>query len=394
MLLYRAVNIEDIKNLENKEDIKCSLIRTYQKKSRISSGIYYDLCIKKERQYALDVIAGHIAGNRLRVGLSPWISTSKDFSFVCSEYAIPQAGAYNEAGVRKPIILIEQKDILTTIDQVKPLREEKIKEDIIIDLSNNNLNNLYGQALMSEAYNKKMPGYNWIKDFNYELNPNAINVNGLSNYASYAKEVLFFKQIRNNNIKLIIYPILQDILYGCNIDIKEIYEFLEKNVNNIYKFFNVVENIYCKEDKELFKYLYPNNKIGNNLTDYLYNNYNSINGNDIYEKYDHIKNRKRDILRILIQNFNDLFNSNFKLGKILDDEILVIDLENLNKITEKQINDLLIVKSGNILYKYDSKEKKYIFENKQIAKSNIRKLIKEDKKLYLEEAKQNLKIQK
>lgn len=73
---------------------------------------------------------------------------------------------------------------------------------------------------MSEAYNKNMPGYKCEKENKYKLNPEIHNISGLSNYTSYSKEVLLFKQIKNNDVKRIIYPILQDLLIGCDFNIE------------------------------------------------------------------------------------------------------------------------------------------------------------------------------
>lgn len=377
MLLYRAINLNDLNDLKNNQDIKCSLIRTHEQKSRKSHQTYFDLCIKGRREFALDILAGHVAGGRLRVGLSSWISTTKDFSFACSEYAIPQAGAYNEAGMRKPIIIIEKDDILHEIEDVKSLRQNTVKEDIVIDVSNGNLNKFYGKAFMSEAFNEKMPGYKQKKLINYELNPNGYNVRGLSNYAFHAQEVVFFKQIRNKDVKCIIYPMLQDILYGCRIDMDRSYKFLIEHIDEMNAFLSNIENICSGIDKTFLKILYPTYKEGNNLTDYLYKNYDSIDGSNIYEKYEYLKKCKRELLEQVVAEFGRFFNGEQTLFRIVDDEVLVLDFNNPSQITDKQINDLLIIEKDEELYKYVPDKKQYVYEKNIICKNQIRELIKQ-----------------
>lgn len=372
MLLFRAINTNDYDNLINNKDIECSLIRTNDLNLRRSGKTYYNLCIKGKREYALDVAVGHVAGKRLNAGLSPWISTTKDFDFVCSEYAVPQAGAFNELDIRKPVIIIEKNNILSDVEEIKRLRKNIKKEDIIIDVSNGNLNKFYKKAFMSEAYNSNMPGYDKKKVERFKHNPDAFNIKGISNCSFYAKEVLFFKQIKRKDIKGIIYPMLQDILYGCNFDIENNSEFLINNIDKIYILLNNIENIFNKENKDFLKFIYPDYKNGNNLTDYLYNNYKNIDGNNIYIKYDNLKKHKREILKIIITVFNKMFNCNLELNRIIDDELLVLDLENPIRISDKQIYDLLIVQENNKLYKYNPSKKKYMCSQDTIDRNKIK----------------------
>lgn len=378
MLLYRAINLEDLKNLKENNDIECSLIKTFNEQSHSNVSTYYDLCILKERQYALDTIAGHVMGGRLRVGLSPRISTSKDFNFVCGEYAIPQAGAYNESGLRKPVIIIERDNILDNTDEIKELRNNKTQEDIVIDLSDGKLNKFYKNAFMSEAYNENMPGYNIISSLNYELDPDSCNINGINNYALNAKEVVFFKHIKKNEIKFICYPLVQDIFYGCNIDIQKCLNYISKNSKEINDFLYSTRNLLSLEEIELFDYLYPNIESGNNLIDYLYDNYDNIDGDNIYNKYEQLKNIKKDILNKIIVEFNKKFNANLSLKKLVDDEVLVLDMELPIEISKKQIYDVLIIKHDNVLYKYDPATKNYSYEKMTINKQLIKQLTKKN----------------
>ncbi len=374
MLLYRAINSSDAKKLENNGNIECSLIETHKNKSRKNHQIYYDLCINGNMEFALDCIVSHIMGNRLRAGLSSWISTTKDFNFACSEYAMPQAGAYNESGTRKPVIIVESNEVLDDIDNIKNLRNKNNVEDLAIDTSNGNLKRYYGKAFLAEAYNEKMPGFDLVKSINYEHDPSTLNINGINNYALCSQEVLFFKQIKKDKIKCIIYPLFQDILYGCNIDTEKNINFLKNNIDTIYEFLSNIES--NKIDEDFLLSLYPSYKSSNNLTDYLYNNYNNVDGTNIYEKYNNLKNRKKELLKQIITEFNKEFGCNLFLQKIVDDEILVLDLDNPFNITNKQMYDLLLVKYGNTLYKYNPNKKNYNYEEKELDRNKIKLLIK------------------
>ena len=63
------------------------------------------------------------------------------------------------------------------------------------------MNKFYKKAFMSEAYNSNMPGYDKKKVERFKHNPDAFNIKGISNCSFYAKEVLFFKQIKRKDIK-------------------------------------------------------------------------------------------------------------------------------------------------------------------------------------------------
>lgn len=378
MYLYRAININDLNDLLKGKDIECSLLRNFNNNNNNKSknvALYYLLCLLSERKFALDTVVGHIAGRRLKAGLSPWISTSKNFAFVCQEYAVPQSGMYNEFNKRKSIIIINKKNIYDDAIAIKELRESK-NNDITIDLSDGKLNEYYKVSFMSEAYNEEMPNYDPLKELNYQLNPQKYNVKGYSNYAEYAREVLIFKQIKKEDIKFIVYPLLQDIFYGCNVNMDKCNAYLEQNKMTMDIFLKSLYYLFTGPSRVFFNYLYPSYTTGNNLTDYLYDNFEKIPGSNIYEKYNYLKAWKKELLKCVIAKFNVHFKSDIKLTKLVDDDLLVYDMNNPIVINKKQVNDVLIIKSGDNLYRYNHINKKYAYDKKEISKKEILGLVK------------------
>ena len=66
MILYRAINNDDINSLNNYDimcsSLLCSYLKSKEKNKEIRKNVYVytNLCILKNRKYALDTVIGHI----------------------------------------------------------------------------------------------------------------------------------------------------------------------------------------------------------------------------------------------------------------------------------------------------------------------------------------------
>lgn len=366
MILYRAINIDDINNLNNNNNIYSSIINSYikSKEKEIRKNIYnyYNACIKGSKSCALDTIIGHISGKRISAKISPWISTTTDFDIAAQEYAIPQSGTHNYSKDRKPIILIDYPDdkILSTKEEVFKLRNNIIEtNDFSIDLRNDNLNELFvNEAIMAEKYNEQLPGYDVVAYLNRTLLNYKTVVIGFSKYAKAAKEILIYAQIKKDYIKAILDKELVEITYSCNID----KEFIINNYKELNDYLKKLDNEF----------------LGNNLIDYLKQNYNTIRGNNIEEKYEYLKQIKKTVLSKIIESLNKKYNTNYKVIRLLDDKILVKCYDNIIDLNTSLKNDLILIEKNNKIYEHNFKKHGFYNEDNDelITSKEIVKMIK------------------
>ena len=339
MILYRAINNDDINSLNKHDIMYSSLLDSYLKSQENNKEIrknvytYTNLCALKNRKYALDTVIGHISGKRIRAKISPWISVSPVFSLVASEYSIPQLGRYNYSRNRKSIAILDIPDniIISDKDELLKIRESK-NENFVVDLRNDNLAKFFEcNAIMAEKYNEDMPGYDYMANLNKEIYNIKTCVTGFSKFATSVSEMLVFAGIPKSYIKAIISPVVVDIIYACNIeDIDFIVE-------------------YNKEIEEFIKKINPI-YIGHNLVDILYNNYNYIKGSNIEEKYNNLLNQKNIELTKIVEYINNLYKKEFKVSKVLDNEVVVKNYEDLKDLDKKLKNDLILIEKDNKLY--------------------------------------------
>lgn len=367
--LFRALSEYDQLNYDNNDDIKCLLVKSKENSSTNSKANvrkYYDLCIQGKGEYALDIIVGHVQGGKLKKKTSCWISTTSNFDLACSEYAVPQSGNYNQFDKRKNVIAIEveKKQILSDVDQIKELRDKMILGDIFIDLRNSKLDKYYNECLLSETFNEDMPGYDVIKSLNRESFNEITKVTGFSNFATASEEVLAYKNIKRYLIKDIYYPLQQDIAYGCDTIIN-----LDLNLLD-----SISRELSLKQ-RELFDLLYPSVDQGVNLTDVLIQNYNSIVGLNIYEKYLSLKKEKDCLLKTLVEIINSKLPINdLVMKRLIDDGVLVYSTNNgfrTPTLSTSVINDIVLVEHEGNLYQYSHEDKGYVGQKGKILKKDI-----------------------
>ena len=371
MILYRAVNDDDINTLQNYDYMYSSLFNSYiksidnNKEIRKNVYIYTKLCAFMERKYALDTIIGHISGKRISAKISPWVSVSPDFNLVSSEYSIPQSGRYNFSKNRKNIAIIDIPDnkIISDEDNLLCIRESMVK-DFVVDLRSDNLSKFYkNDAIMAEKYNENMPGYDVVASYIYKLTNNKTRVNGFSNFATSVSEMLVYGGIKKEYIKALLSPKVVDIIYSCNINDND---FIIKYNNEL----NVILN-----NLNL-------NYIGRNLVDILYDNYNNIKGSNIEEKYSYLMYLKKLEIKKIVEYINKKYNKNFEVSRLLDDKVVVKSYNDLNNLQPKLKNDLILIEKDNLVYYHD-------FSKKGFYNSEINEVI-TSKKVYTK-IKDNLK---
>lgn len=338
MILYRAINDMDNKNIfDSKIDgIKCTIdCMNLDSKTKI----IYDEIHNKEMSVSLDRIIGHVSGKNM----SCWISTSSDFNFVVSEYAIPQSGKYNCFPYRKNVIVIKSSN---EIGNLMPINRCDRNDSYIgkyIDLSHGKLKKLIDNHIIKALYqNEKSYYYNDLKNFFDGINGKiCVNANGFSNFATGAKEYLFYRKIFKNDIVKILNPLEQDLIYletyGKNInDTNQIvFECLEK-----YKNINLLDYHFTNEEANIIRLIYSPNTSGQyyciiNLIPYFYSEDNSVS-----ELYEILKNIKRKILSKI---------TGYQNIPLVDDNIYAIDyqhiisgvLPNGKPITKLNKNDII-----------------------------------------------------
>lgn len=387
MLLYRAINEKDKKNLDIKKMIYCTLINTYLslkdleasaktgyekrkvKKKKITVIDDVNNCIYGNIGNALDTIVGHVGGQKLQSGTSPWISVGADYHFVAEEYSIPQSGKYNYFRERKPIIIIEIPDnkLLKESEEIKKMRNTNNNTDFYIDLRDGNLNTLFdNDAVQAQKYNDNMSVYDVLSSLDRELGKKT-NVKGFSNFAVKSKEVLAFGLIKEKYIKAELSPQLVDILYACNVDIEANKDFIINNYEDLNK---VLIDL-----KDYF--------IGRNLIDFLKDNYSNIKGNNIEEKYEHLKQVKLQFISKIVKYINEKYNTNFNATRVLDDQLLVRCYKNVGNLSRVAKNDLLLIEKDNHIYTHDFAKKGYYNEelDEVITTQEVKDIIEQSKKL-------------
>lgn len=351
MILYRGINDIDTKYLHdpNFSSINCSINPTKIDstiKKIIIHEIYYS-----EMSLSLDRIIGHISGQS--IGESCWISTSLDFNFVATEYAIPQAGKYNSCPYRKNIIIIDSSNEIDT----RNLANRGIRSDRFvgkyIDLSNGNLNNLVNSSFVKALYqNENSYYYDFMKNMLNNLNGiRCVNVNGFSNFATRAGECLFYREIPKRNIIGVLSPLMQDLIYietyGKSIDDANriVLECIKK-----YRNIDLSDYDFTDDEKEIIDLIYKKDKEGNydcliNLIPYYYNPNDDLEVDEVYEL---LKAIKRNILAKM---------SEHTIIPLVDDTIYAIRYQNVvNRVLPngKPINN---TNRNDVIYQADENRK-------------------------------------
>ena len=353
MLLYRALNEEDVKNLSLKEDILCQA-----REHDLNHASIIDIIFRKNNILPSFYVIKHIKNNAKD---SMWISTSKDFNFVAREYAIVQAGNYNSYKKRKNIAILDIPE--EEFYDLKQEKKGKVRHSSYLDLAKKNaLQKLVNEKDILPFYVAKdekglcMTMDEIIKAKKLEDEDSKILVPYFSDCASKAREVLIFSEIKKEYVKGILTPLMQDYLYVKTKKIEQtirvkgfrthepfeitqqkieekvnqcVEEFLSQDLQNWQTdIFN--NKTFSPFEKNLIQYMYQENNTLVFLVSDFYNGQKSEIRYNIESFYEVLKETKRDILKKLTGEKNIA---------LLDDEIFVLNQN--KKIPKERKNDMI-----------------------------------------------------
>ena len=376
MELYRALSNKDENTYNKYGNIYCTWFgyygKDYLKHFRDEKGLEFDY-IKNH----LDEVMSHVLGCNLSKNMSPWISTSKDLEFVMREYAVPQSGKYNTSKTRKPISVIEEdstciydssKDLADLLYKLYKNETGFIGKKFIIDLSDTRLNEYYTTPWIDkEEYphsnihvvdrnidNEKLPEETTIDRslsfFNEEYGDKERKLTGLKTYSAGPKEVLIAGAIPNEDIKYIISPLLQDMMFGTRTyDVNRIFDgidTIDKAISNAHR------NLLTLDEKYVFDKLY----VSSLTAKYQHCDYKSLidlikeeilSTKDVNIQYRDLKALKRSILSKIL---------GMPITRLVDDHVLVGVYDGYG--TEvSDINDLVLYQKGDRLLSVPAKGK-------------------------------------
>lgn len=301
MYLFRAINEYEEKFFNKNGELPSNFyLHKDDEKSKDKWITKRDEVKKYGFSLVLDRVFGHINGKGLDTSM--WVSTSKDFNYVCKKYAIIQTGGYNTQNNRKRIVVVSDAKEMD-------LRKARNADFIglnefngqYVDLTNDRLIKYYDEDLINpyESNEHADVSISTLSKFTYEngkLVYDKRGINGFNGYVNKASEVLIFWGIYNKNIKYVLDPLMQDIIfaytYNKNID------FVNNNIDSIYdKYKDYQINNLTNEELNIFNYLYkPNsNNQYNSLITLIEET--ALYSRDIEQDYRVLKEVKRDILR-------------------------------------------------------------------------------------------------
>lgn len=221
MILYRALNEEDLKSLYLDGMITSSLINSYENRTNASKEVqkklteFYKKCYEElDESFLLSLIYGHINGKLVNAKRSPWISTTSDF-FTAYNYATLNKGAGD--GLKRRSILCFEIDDNQIINTISELKNKSLENGTAFNLTNNRLAN-YRKDNLILPYETKC-----------KIKEKGLNFS-ISNYATADSMYLIVNSIKLGNY-LLLDPLQQDLLihqYG-----NDVTNYIEKIVKSL-----------------------------------------------------------------------------------------------------------------------------------------------------------------
>lgn len=221
MILYRALNEEDLKSLYLDGMITSSLINSYENRTNASKEVqkklteFYKKCYEElDEPFLLSLIYGHINGKLVNAKRSPWISTTSDF-FTAYNYATLNKCAGD--GLKRRSILCFEIDDNQIINTISELKNKSLENGTALNLANNRLAN-YRKDNLILPYETKC-----------KIKEKGLNFS-ISNYATADSMYLIVNSIKLGNY-LLLDPLQQDLLihqYG-----NDVTNYIEKIVKSL-----------------------------------------------------------------------------------------------------------------------------------------------------------------
>ena len=372
MLLYRAINDREYQNVIINNKGITSLDGISVNKAKELYG-YYNY---SNKQYAYNFILNHVEGSWVKTKtVSPWISMSRDFRYTVENYSIIKSNNTDLFDNRRSIVVVNADNIARS---KKEIFEASMKSPFIIDLSENNVSYLTKSGTIGlQEYSKTYPDYR-LNNHTYRFlqrKPGALKT--YSDKATMASEALVYMKIEKCDMDAVLYPILIDLLYSYSIDLNNNYDVFKHNLNKAYErlasLYIILPPMYLE--------LYPDVFSGSDLTTYLVNHYEEINGSTIEEKYEAVKEQKRVLLQKIASYLfpKQLF---LKPSRLIDDNIYVFSYNNLVSLMEETknrrdkyaiFNNIPLIERDGLIYKYNSELDLYENAKGYVDKRYIRR---------------------
>ena len=210
MILYRALNDEDMKSLYLDGIIISSLMNSYENRKNASKEVqkkltefYKKCCEDLDESFLLSLIYGHINGKLVNAKRSPWISTTSDF-YTAYNYATLNKCAGD--GLKRRSILCFEIDDNQIINTISELKSKNLENGIALNLANNRLAN-YRKVNLILPYETKC-----------KIEEKGLNFS-ISNYATADSMYLIVNSIKLGKY-LLLDPLQQDLLihqYGTDV---------------------------------------------------------------------------------------------------------------------------------------------------------------------------------
>ncbi|MCK9313918.1 MAG: hypothetical protein M0P20_07720 [Methanocorpusculum sp.] len=332
---YRALNKEDIKNLQDKKPlVSVKQVNNIEEcKRQVTSHIMYGSRKNSKKDYC-------------------WISACKEYGVCASEFSIPQTGNYNTAGKRKPIAVIKSRsnnenytlisgkdgnnstvridlENITFEDFIKETSRIKQIDTFVFDLSYPSGNVRTGKGSTNPPL-IKYSYWDWVNKA-FILTTKGKPAKSVSAVASgnvqQAKEILILNQIPLYDIVKVLSLIEIDILYAIyktdeqnkhNEEYKKKFEILLGQI--ITGIISIAANPYGMNEW-LFTELYENNQNMFGLAHEILKMNNSLSAYYILSIYSRLKDEKRKMIHSTLKILG--FSVEEKDVAILEDEIFV-----------------------------------------------------------------------
>ena len=77
--------------------------------------------------------------------------------------------------------------------------------------------------------------------------------------------------------------------------------------------------------------------------------------------------------RIILKINNDL-NTTLNISRLIDDNILVVNYDDIINFSDKAINDIILIEKNGKIYNYDNDTDSYLSSNDFIDKEELKKI--------------------
>ena len=77
------------------------------------------------------------------------------------------------------------------------------------------------------------------------------------------------------------------------------------------------------------------------------------------------------MLKQIISEINNNLNTNLNISRLIDDEVLVLNYNEIKNYSKKQLNDVIVIEKDGKIYNYSNETNNYISNNDSIEKKEL-----------------------